>query len=64
MPSFSEMHDHEFMWAHDADQYREICIAYSSVVIAYIAAHNSASNRIFVRFEVPFRNIFSTRACT
>jgi hypothetical protein len=49
MSSFSEMHDHELMWAHCADQYREICIAYSSAVIAYIAAHNSASNCIFVR---------------
>jgi hypothetical protein len=29
MSSFSEVHDHELMWAHYADQYRGICIAYS-----------------------------------
>jgi hypothetical protein len=49
MSSLSETHDHDLMLAHYADQYREICIAYGSGVIAYFAAHNSASNRIFVR---------------
>ncbi len=29
MASFSEVHDHELMWAHYADQYKGICIAYS-----------------------------------
>lgn len=29
MCSFSEVHDHELMWAHYADQYRGICIGYS-----------------------------------
>ena len=29
LSSFSEVHDHELMWAHYADQYRGICIAYS-----------------------------------
>lgn len=27
--SVSEVHDHELMWAHYADQYRGICISYS-----------------------------------
>lgn len=27
--SFSEVHDHELMWAHYADQYRGICIGFS-----------------------------------
>jgi hypothetical protein len=29
MSSFSEVHDHELMWAHYADHYRGICISYS-----------------------------------
>ena len=29
MCSFSEVHDHELMWAHYADQFRGICIAYN-----------------------------------
>jgi hypothetical protein len=29
LSSFSEVHDHELMWAHYADHYRGICIAYS-----------------------------------
>jgi len=29
MCSFSEVHDHELMWAHYADQFKGICIAYS-----------------------------------
>jgi hypothetical protein len=29
MASFSEVHDHELMWAHYADQYRGICISYN-----------------------------------
>jgi hypothetical protein len=29
MCSFSEVHDHELMWAHYADQFRGICISYS-----------------------------------
>jgi hypothetical protein len=29
LSSFSEVYDHELMWAHYADQYRGICIAYS-----------------------------------
>lgn len=29
MCSFSEVHDHELMWAHYADQYKGICIGYS-----------------------------------
>src|ERR1700739_4142369 len=29
MSSFSEVHNHELMWAHYADQYSGICIAYS-----------------------------------
>lgn len=29
MCSFSELHDHELMWAHYADQFRGICIAYN-----------------------------------
>ena len=28
LSSFSEVHDHELMWAHYADQYRGICISY------------------------------------
>jgi len=29
MCSFSEVYDHELMWAHYADQFRGICVAYS-----------------------------------
>ena len=29
MCSFSEVHNHELMWAHYADQFRGICISYS-----------------------------------
>lgn len=29
MCSFSEVHDHELMWAHYADQFKGICVAYS-----------------------------------
>src|ERR1700758_4410459 len=29
MCSFSEVHDHELMWAHYADRFAGICIAYS-----------------------------------
>jgi hypothetical protein len=29
MCSFGEVHDHELMWAHYADKYSGICIAYS-----------------------------------
>jgi hypothetical protein len=29
MCSFSEVHNHELMWAHYADQFRGICVAYS-----------------------------------
>jgi hypothetical protein len=29
LSSFSAVHDHELMWAHYADQYRGICVAYS-----------------------------------
>jgi hypothetical protein len=29
MCSFSEVHDHELMWAHYADQFRGMCVAYS-----------------------------------
>lgn len=37
--SFSETRDHELMWAHYADQFRGICVAYSfSKLLSYLPA--------------------------
>ena len=58
MFSFGEMHDQELMLTHYADQYRELCIAFSLGAIAYTAAHNSANGRIFVRHVAVLRRSF------
>jgi len=43
--SFSEVYDHELMWAHYADQFRGICIAYDF----YLLQKQLADEIVFVR---------------
>ncbi len=49
MCSFSEVHNHELMWAHYADQFRGICVAYNfSRLLRHLA-----ENVTFVRMFAP-----------
>jgi hypothetical protein len=53
MSSFSEVHDHELMWAHYADQYRGICIAYSFAKLLDDFAEDVSFVRMFYNEIVP-----------
>jgi len=53
MCSFSEVHDHELMWAHYADQFRGICIAYSFLKLRDGLADNVSFVRMFYNETVP-----------
>jgi len=53
MCSFSEVHDPELMWAHYADQFRGICIAYSFLKLRDGLADNVSFVRMFYNETVP-----------
>ena len=53
MCSFSEVHDHELMWAHYADQFRGICIAYNFSKSRDGLADNITFVRMFYNETVP-----------
>jgi hypothetical protein len=53
MCSFSEVHDHELMWAHYADQYRGICIAYSFAKLLDNLHDNVSFVRMYYNEAVP-----------
>jgi DUF2971 family protein len=51
--SFSEAHDHELMWAHYADQFKGICIAYSFLRLLESLADNVQFARVYYDERVP-----------
>ena len=53
MCSFSEVHDHELMWAHYADQFRGICIAYNFSKLRDGLAADVTFARMFYNETVP-----------
>jgi len=53
MCSFSEGHDHELMWAHYADQYKGICIAYSFAKLLDHLRDNISFVRMYYNETVP-----------
>jgi hypothetical protein len=53
MCSFSEVHDHELMWAHYADQFRGICIAYNFSKLRDGLADDITFARMFYNETVP-----------
>ena len=53
MCSFSEVHDHELMWAHYADQFRGICIAYNFLKLREGLADDVTFARMFYNETVP-----------
>lgn len=53
MCSFSEVHDHELMWAHYADQFRGICIAYNFMKLRKGLADDVTFARMFYNETVP-----------
>lgn len=53
MCSFSEVRDHELMWAHYADQFRGVCIAYSLSRLLASLADSVAFVRMFYHDKVP-----------
>ncbi len=53
MCSFSEVNDHELMWAHYADQFRGICIAYSFSKLLKNLAKDVSFVRMYYNEEVP-----------
>jgi hypothetical protein len=53
MSSFSEVHDHELMWAHYADQYGGICIAYSFAKLLDHLGENVSFVRMYYNEMVP-----------
>jgi len=53
MCSFSEVHDHELMWAHYADQFRGICIAYNFSELCDGMADDITFVRMFYNETVP-----------
>lgn len=53
MCSFSEVHDHELMWAHYADQFRGICIAYHFSKLRDGLAGDITFARMFYNETVP-----------
>jgi Protein of unknown function (DUF2971) len=53
MCSFSEVHDHELMWAHYADQYKGICIAYSLSKLLDALGNNVSFVRMYYNEMVP-----------
>ena len=53
LSSFSEVHDHELMWAHYADQYRGICIAYSFAKLLDDLSEDATFVRMYYNEMVP-----------
>jgi hypothetical protein len=53
MCSFSEVHDHELMWAHYVDQFRGICIAYNFSKLRDGLADDITFARMFYNESVP-----------
>jgi hypothetical protein len=53
MCSFSEVHDHELMWAHYADQFAGICVAYSLSRLLKNLAKNVSFVRMYYNEMVP-----------
>ncbi len=53
MCSFSEVHDHELMWAHYADQFRGICISYNFSKLRDGMADDITFARMFYNETVP-----------
>jgi hypothetical protein len=53
MSSFSEVHDHELMWAHYADQYRGICISYSFTKLLGELSDDVSFARMYYNETVP-----------
>lgn len=51
--SFSEVHDHELMWAHYADQFRGICVAYRFSQLRENLGGENSFVRMFYNEEVP-----------
>jgi Protein of unknown function (DUF2971) len=57
MCSFSEVHDHELMWAHYADQFRGICVAYSLSQLLTNLDRNVSFVRMYYNEMVPIVNL-------
>lgn len=53
MCSFSEVYDHELMWAHYADKYSGICIAYSFARLLDNLGDNVSFVRMYYNEDVP-----------
>ncbi len=53
MCSFSEVHNHELMWAHYADQFRGICVAYNFSRLLRHLAENVTFVRMFYNETAP-----------
>ena len=53
MCSFSEVYDHELMWAHYANQFEGICIAYRLSHLLEKLEHNVSFVRIYYNEVVP-----------
>src|ERR1700693_5168873 len=53
MCSFSEAHNHELMWAHYADEFRGICIAYSLSKLLEALAYDVSLVRMFYNESEP-----------
>jgi hypothetical protein len=53
MCAFSEVFNHELMWAHYADQFRGICIAYEFYRLRHHLSDGVSFSRIYYNEEVP-----------
>ena len=53
MCSFSEVHDHELMWAHYADRFGGICVAYSLTKLLKYLPEDVSFVRIYYDEKVP-----------
>jgi hypothetical protein len=53
MCSFSEVYDHELMWAHYSDQFRGICVAYSLSRLLKHLEENVSFVRMYYNERVP-----------
>jgi len=53
MCAFSEVFNHELMWAHYADQFRGICITYDFFKLRHNLPAGTSFSRIYYNEEVP-----------
>ena len=58
--SFSEVHDHELMWAHYADQFRGICIRYDLSQLLAKLGKNATFVRMFYNERTPLMHSTDT----